>query len=260
MTILYVEDEPIIRQVTAGRLGATGARVVEAVDGVDALDQLARLTPDLLLVDLQMPVLDGLGLIRHLRAETPRLQYPLFVLTSHIGGPQAAEAKAAGADVILTKPVQIEPLAAALRAWRGDNGRHTASINRKEPSRTTAEVDAENLRSVFGMLKPDAAAALLEKYEASMRREFATIEQVAHGGDATAIESLAHKPRGMCQIMGAVRLAACLTEIETCAKAGDRAAIITALKDWDTHLGFTLSEMQVLLAEVHPDYPFSAVP
>ena len=259
VTILYVEDEPIIRQVTAGRLGATGARVVEAVDGVDALDQLARLTPDLLLVDLQMPVLDGLGLIRHLRAETPRLRYPLFVLTSHIGGPQAAEAKAAGADVILTKPVQIEPLAAALRAWRGDNGLHTEPINRKGPNKTSADVDAENLRSVFGMLKPDAAVALLEKYEASMRREFATIERVAQEGDAAAIVRLAHKPRGLCQIMGAVKLIARLTEIETHAKAGDLEAVITALRDWDTHLDCTVGEMQAFLAEAHPECPISTL-
>jgi len=114
--------------------------------------------PDLLL-DLQMPVLDLLGVIRHLCTGASPPRFPVFVPASHIAGPQAA-----GADVFLTTPMQIKPLAAAFCARRSDDDRHTVAIGADAAPDAGDLVDTENLSSVFGMLEPAASATLLFKF------------------------------------------------------------------------------------------------
>ena len=249
MTILYVEDEPVIRQVTSRRLTGAGALVIEAVDGSEALARLKDLAPDILLLDLQMPVLDGLGVVRQLRAGASPPRFPVFVLTAHIAGPQAAEAKAAGADVILTKPVQIEPLAAAFDAWRRNEGLHGAAIGAAPAPGAGALVDIENLSAVFGMLDPAASAALLVKFETGLRQDLAALDAAIARDDAAEIGRKAHRCLGLCQVMGAVALAARLQEIEARAKAGQIQSIATLAADWPRLVHETLARMRVVLAD-----------
>ncbi len=117
-TILFAEDEPAIAALTQRKLEGRGATVVHVPDGTAARAALETLTPDLLLLDLQMPGLDGLTLLRQLRAEPGARPFPIFILTSHIGDLRAEEARTAGADATFTKPVQVEVVAAELRRWR----------------------------------------------------------------------------------------------------------------------------------------------
>ena len=253
VTVLYAEDEAVIRQVTARRLAEAGARVVEATDGADALARMAALTPDLLLLDLQMPGLDGLGVLRKLRAGGKALRFPVVVLTSHIAGPQVAEAREAGADAVLTKPVQIEPLAAAFRARQGAGGRLAALLAGRTGAEGTDLIDPANLTDVFGMLEPAAAARLLRTFETGLREDFATIDLAIRDGDAATTARQAHRCLGMCQVMGAVRLARVLMDIEDRAKAGDLAGLADRPQDWQRLMRDTLDQMHTLLSRVCPD-------
>lgn len=253
VTVLYAEDEAVIRQVTARRLAEAGARVVEATDGADALARMAALTPDLLLLDLQMPGLGGLAVLRTLRAGGKALRFPVVVLTSHITGPQVAEAREAGADAVLTKPVQIEPLAAAFRARQGAGGRLAALLVGKTGAEGTDLIDPANLTDVFGMLEPAAAAQLLRTFETGLREDFATIDLAIRDGDAAKTARQAHRCLGMCQVMGAVRLARVLMDIEDRAKAGDLAGLADRPQDRERLLRDTLDQMHALLSRVCPE-------
>ncbi|KNB53206.1 response regulator transcription factor [Streptomyces caatingaensis] len=113
-TVLVAEDDPGVRSTLDQLLRFEGYRVLPAADGLEALGLLERERPDLAVVDVVMPGLDGLGLCRMLRRRGDRL--PVLVLTArHEVGDRVAGLDA-GADDYLAKPFATEELLARIRA------------------------------------------------------------------------------------------------------------------------------------------------
>jgi two-component system KDP operon response regulator KdpE len=112
-TILIVEDEPPIRRLLRTTLGAHDYRTLEAATGAEALSALRHHRPDLVLLDLGLPDIDGQELISRIRAGSP---VPIVVLSSR--GEEAAKVAAldSGADDYVTKPFGADELLARLRA------------------------------------------------------------------------------------------------------------------------------------------------
>src|SRR5512140_3252559 len=95
--IMTADDSASVRQMVSFTLKQNGYDVVEAVDGKDALDKLATQKVDMLITDLNMPNLDGLGLIKGVRAGTLNKFIPIIMLTTESQDGKKAEGKAAGA-------------------------------------------------------------------------------------------------------------------------------------------------------------------
>ncbi|HEV2551959.1 MAG TPA: response regulator transcription factor [Stellaceae bacterium] len=112
--VLVVDDEPAIRRFLRTSLGAHGYQVDEAADGHAALDLLRRSPPDVLVLDLGLPDLDGFELLRRLRASGSAL--PVIVLSSRADEKGKVEALDLGADDYVTKPFGIDELLARIRA------------------------------------------------------------------------------------------------------------------------------------------------
>jgi two-component system, OmpR family, KDP operon response regulator KdpE len=112
--ILIVDDEPAIRRFLRTSLGAQGYQVEEAADGQAALELLRRIPPDVLVLDLGLPDLDGFELLRRLRAGGSAL--PVIVLSSRADEKGKVEALDLGADDYVTKPFGIDELLARIRA------------------------------------------------------------------------------------------------------------------------------------------------
>jgi two-component system chemotaxis response regulator CheY len=105
--ILIVEDSPTMRQLLRFALKrVAGVEVVEAGDGMDGLRKLTCDHFDLALVDINMPVMDGLKLIHLIREEESLRAMPIVVITTEGAEEDRARALALGADEYLTKPVQ----------------------------------------------------------------------------------------------------------------------------------------------------------
>jgi CheY-like chemotaxis protein len=113
--ILLADDDPQMRRLIKSVLQREGFEVVEAVDGLDALEAVERSRVDLVILDLEMPRLDGLGVLEELRAQMRTASLPVIVLTAQHG---ESEEKALdlGAQDYLTKPVQTRSLVARVRA------------------------------------------------------------------------------------------------------------------------------------------------
>jgi two-component system, cell cycle response regulator DivK len=111
--VLLVEDNQDERDMYTRQLTATGYSVHEAENGEDALRRVAAQVPDVVVMDLAMPVLDGWEAIRRLKATHPAI--PVIVLSGHTGGQGGRKAKEAGGDVLLTKPFGPEALELAVR-------------------------------------------------------------------------------------------------------------------------------------------------
>ncbi len=109
------DDDAQMRRLIRGVLQREGFEVAEAADGLDALELVERGGVDLLILDLDMPRLDGLGVLEELRAQMRTATLPVIVLTAQHGD---AEEKALdlGAQDYLTKPVQTRSLTARVRA------------------------------------------------------------------------------------------------------------------------------------------------
>jgi DNA-binding NarL/FixJ family response regulator len=120
--VLLVDDQPLFREALGVLLGARGGIEVvgEAGDGADALRQVVRLSPDVVLMDLRMPVLDGIAATRRLRAEHPHVR--VLALTTFDGDEEVFAALRAGALGYLLKDTSGERLVeAVLAAARGES-------------------------------------------------------------------------------------------------------------------------------------------
>jgi two-component system chemotaxis response regulator CheY len=103
-TILAVDDSASLRQMLAFSLNAAGYDVVQAVDGQDGLNKAKERTVDLVLTDQNMPIMDGLTLIKHLRELGSYQKVPILMLTTESSDDMKAKGKAAGANGWLVKP------------------------------------------------------------------------------------------------------------------------------------------------------------
>lgn len=113
-TILLVDDSRVSREVIKVFLIGRHVRVIEAADGVQALSAMREHQPDLVIADLEMPKLDGLGLCQAIRADARLRNVPLLVLSGNVTTEAAQHCRAAGALEILVKPIQPQALLAAI--------------------------------------------------------------------------------------------------------------------------------------------------
>jgi two-component system chemotaxis response regulator CheY len=117
--ILAVDDSPSMRQLVKLTLGGAGYEVMEAGDGAEGLSK-ARTTPvDLVVTDLNMPVLDGLGFIRELRKLPAYRGIPILFLTTESNAEMKKQAKDAGATGWITKPFQQVQLVSIVKKVLG---------------------------------------------------------------------------------------------------------------------------------------------
>lgn len=115
-TVLLVEDEDSLRLVIRDLLEREGYRVAEAVDGVQALDQVDRVAPDALILDLNLPRLDGYSVLQQLRSRPQTADLLVMVLTAKGDEDNEVKVFELGADDFLQKPFRARALAARLDA------------------------------------------------------------------------------------------------------------------------------------------------
>ncbi|CAN5414661.1 MAG: response regulator transcription factor [Chloroflexi bacterium] len=111
--VLLIEDDPSIRETTTMGLEAAGFAVASARDGAEGMQRFRAEQPDVVLLDLMLPVLDGLEVCRRIRAESP---VPVVMLTARSSTEDVISGLEAGADDYLRKPFEMAELIARLRA------------------------------------------------------------------------------------------------------------------------------------------------
>jgi type II secretory ATPase GspE/PulE/Tfp pilus assembly ATPase PilB-like protein/CheY-like chemotaxis protein len=117
--VLLVDDEDSLRKVMKDLLERDGYVVTEARDGVQALDQVDRVGPDIIVLDLNLPGLDGYGVLSHLRSRPATASIPVIVLTAKGDEDNEVRVFELGADDFLTKPFRARALSARLEAVLG---------------------------------------------------------------------------------------------------------------------------------------------
>lgn len=117
--VLVVEDYPDAREMYAEYLRFSGFRVEEARNGIEAIDMAAALLPDIILMDLALPTMDGWEATRRLKTDDRTRKIPVLALTGHALAGHAESARLAGCDAFVTKPCLPDALVAEIRRMLG---------------------------------------------------------------------------------------------------------------------------------------------
>ena len=119
-SFLIVEDSPTMRQLIRFALNRIpGASVVEASDGVDGLKKLASNEVDLILTDINMPIMDGLKLVSLVRSNEAYSDVPIVIITTEGAKEDKERAMALGANAYITKPIQSTALLTTVKELLG---------------------------------------------------------------------------------------------------------------------------------------------
>ena len=117
--VLVADDKPAGRELVRTVLERSGYEVFEAIDGEEAVTEAHRLKPDLIILDIHMPGLDGFGVIEKLRREEPFAATPIIALTASAMMGDRERAMSAGFTGYITKPIRLDALRAEVERLLG---------------------------------------------------------------------------------------------------------------------------------------------
>src|SRR5438046_5655806 len=115
--ILVVEDQPDNRQIIRDMLAPTDYEITEAENGEEALTAVAKQRPDLILMDIQLPIMDGYEATRRIKNNPAWKDIPIIVVTSYALSGDEGKARDAGCDAYVTKPYSPRALLAKIREY-----------------------------------------------------------------------------------------------------------------------------------------------
>ena len=139
MRILFVDDDPILREFAVVNLATEHASVETAPDGAEALSAIAAKAPDIVLLDLEMPSVDGFQVLKTLRASPEHRDLPVIVVTGREDVDAVDRAFAAGATSFVVKPLNWRLLSHQLRYV------HRTAMNERQMAASRAEATATQL-------------------------------------------------------------------------------------------------------------------
>jgi CheY-like chemotaxis protein len=217
--VLVVEDQPLNREVAVGILASLGLRVETANHGRQALEVLQAQHFDAVLMDCEMPVMDGFSATAAIRRrERAGTHIPIIALTADATAAGREACLAAGMDDYLAKPFRREALHGTLARWLA--GAEVAPPS--EPVLDGATLDA--LRALPRNGAKDMLSHIGELYLLESRGLIATIEETLGAGNSAGLARAAHAWRSYNGNVGALGLARLCRELEDTARQSDFAA------------------------------------
>jgi CheY-like chemotaxis protein/HPt (histidine-containing phosphotransfer) domain-containing protein len=232
--ILLVEDNAVNREVAVGMLENLGYRTEAAANGMLALEAVSEVTYEAVLMDCQMPVMDGLTATveirrREAKAGGPRL--PIIALTANAMEGNRERCLAAGMDDFLTKPFSQQQLATMLKrwspataaaGWRETAKREPREAQPREISRPPL-IDGGVLRDIMALGRPALLGSLIDLYLQHSPALVASIESAARDSLSDALGDALHTLKSSSANLGGTRLALLLKQCEVRVTEGDLA-------------------------------------
>ena len=255
--VLLAEDNRVNQEVAIAMLENLGCRVRVAADGYAVLEALAGSTYDLVLMDCQMPNLDGYGATAAIRAreqEQPGARrIPVIALTANAMEGDRERCLAAGMDDYLAKPLRSAELYAVLQRWHAP-GATTAELPRILPAEVAdSPLDARTLDGIRALQRegtPDLLRKIVDLYLSAAPGQIEQLHAAVQQGDAGAALRAAHGLKSSSANVGALALAACFKELEQMGRAGSTAGMAARLADADNEYTRVAQALTALCVEV----------
>jgi len=217
LSVLLVEDNPVNRKVGVKTLEKAGASVVVAENGLEAIKEWQKGTFDCVLMDCQMPVMDGFEATCEIRRLEPpgSKRTPIVAMTAGTSDEDREKSSLCGMDAFLTKPIRPTEIVDALKR-----------ITAHEPSRLIQQgpvkqtvFDAQRLLDICDG-DNGFFAQIVAEFENSTKATLEELERMVADGDLENIRRAAHRLKGASRNIGGERLANICEEMELCAKNG----------------------------------------
>ena len=219
-TILLVEDNPVNREVAVGMLESLGCTADAAENGWMALRAMNSATYDAVLMDCQMPVMDGLaatGEIRRREQASGAARVPIIALTANAMEGDRERCLAAGMDDFLSKPFTQQQLATLLRRWLAL--RALPETERRDLSRIPL-IDAGVLRNIAALAKPALLNSMIDLYLQHSPDLVGAIETAATNMQPEALSQAVHTLKSSTSNLGGTRLGLVAKECEALVREG----------------------------------------
>ncbi len=227
-TVLLVEDNPTNQRVAQLYLERAGCEVVMASHGKEALSAMESRRFDIVLMDVQMPVMDGLEATRLIRERETGPRTPIIALTANAMKQQIEECKANGMDDVLPKPIDRERLGQMLDQYAPPpmamTGRHVVKPAPEKKVEPPSDVSMERFREVTGG-DAELARGLTATFIQSVTQVLTDIEAGLAKEDLALVRRAAHTLVGASANMGATRLQAIAMAMEDSAAQGNGAGV-----------------------------------
>jgi CheY-like chemotaxis protein/HPt (histidine-containing phosphotransfer) domain-containing protein len=223
--ILLAEDNITNQQVALGILKKLGLRAEAVADGAEALKALAAIPYDLVLMDVQMPVMDGLEAthrIRNGQSGVMRHGIPIIAMTAHAMHGDRERCLEAGMNDYVTKPVSPQALAEALDKWLPAETA-AASASASKGSAEEPEAPVFDRVGMMGRLMGDErlAATICDGFLRDIPRQMEALRGFLEAGDAAGAERQAHTIKGATATVGGEAQRVVASQMEKAARAGD---------------------------------------
>ncbi len=212
--LLVVDDVPLNLEILRGLLEAAGCIVSTAESGMEAVERASRESFDLALLDIQMPVMDGLATARELRRIPGREKLPLLAVTANVMEEDHRRYLAGGLDAVLCKPVQPSLLYAAVARLLGATSPAPAApTSAAPPPEAETDFDADSALHQLGG-DPALLQRSIESFVRSNAGEAGRIRALLQAGDLKQVASQLHRLKGTSAMLACRRTAALAARLE----------------------------------------------
>ena len=261
--VLLVEDTIMNQELATEILGSAGIKVVVASDGQQALDLIDTDSFDLVLMDVQMPVMGGYEATRRIR-EIPKFKgLPIIAMTAHAMAGAKEECLDAGMNDYVTKPIDTRELFSVMAKWLGQKAGGSFAESRSQDSRVNSGVGelsfdslvAIDAESALGRLNGNRKLLLnlLKTFTSSYAGVVGDITQAVAAGDLQASERIAHSLKGVAGSISAAGVQEAAKELEFAFKEGAIQGLDGLLRRLEYELNTVLSSVSQFLENLEPD-------
>jgi PAS domain S-box-containing protein len=258
--ILVAEDNPINQKVATKMIKSLGYRADVAGNGLEVLDALKRQPYDLVLMDVQMPEMDGLDATRKIRQTMTSEEAPYIIaMTANAMQGDEEICLAAGMNEYLTKPIRMSDLKLALDRWVEANPDDERSIMVPESSAKPALTgQMAELQSLGG---DELVAELMNEFQLQVESDLAEIAVAAKANDYAELQRLGHRLKGGSTTVGIATVTAICTELENASAEKDDRRIALVVERLNREVvrtrtlygaSDTSKNVRILIADDHP--------
>lgn len=271
--ILLVEDNAINQEVSCQLLDEVGMQTSVAANGQVAVDMVSREQYDLILMDIQMPVMDGFQATAAIRALPGQQGIPILAMTANAFAEDRRRCLEAGMNDHVPKPIEPNNLYQTLVKWLpvraygaqgAAGGKQAAVASAKQEAQLAALQTVEGLDAAVGLRilqgNVHRYLRLLGQFVVKHGQDASAMIARAAAGDLQAIQFTAHSLKGVAATLGAVRVQQLAAQAEARAKQGaDSDLLLSGLDDLATELSELVTAIQAVLPAEPEQFPSSAV-
>ena len=242
--ILLAEDNPVNQQVAATMLRKRGHQVDVVDNGRDAVDAVAKHQYDIVLMDIQMPEMDGIEATAAIRATKKGKDLPIVALTAHALSGDRERYLAAGMNGYLSKPFKPHELFAVAEGWAAGDGESVAHREPETKPPAPPAADLERLRRELTEAgAADALGPILDTFLADAPKRMEALVAALQAGDLAATAKAAHAFKSASATIGAAGLAQMLADIEQRGKARSADGLGALVEDARKETGRVLEQV-----------------